>query len=415
MKNLLPRWAIIALLPLLLVSCEPTTEEPDPERECHFTIETPVGLQQATYSDLVVLLKSNRDGEEVKLTPTAETFTQVLLDGTYRLSLTAKLTYRSERLGQVETSIATEETIIVSESATDFAITPAYQESASSGFVIEELFFSPTVDPETGKNYSYKEQYIKITNNSDVTLYADSLGIVESHNLSNMKRDYTDPDALEGKLPVGFFYMIPGDGKSHPIEPGGSIIIANDAQDHSKFFTGAINLEKADFEIYDLSSNPNFQDSDNPSVPNLVPYYKASLTVSSFHQRGCTAIALVRVPVDPETYARDFAWSGKYIFKFNEFVKEMEENAFQVPHAWIQDLVYLGIQDEVEWRFMPETFDAGFTGWLDSSEDKTGQGTAVIRKISREEGGRKYLKDTNNSTEDFERRVSPSLKTTPLS
>ena len=151
--------------------------------------------------------------------------------------------------------------------------------------MIEELFFSPTIDPETGKTFKYSEQYIKITNNSDVTLFADSLAIVQSEDLSNMKRDYVD-SPLDKALTVSFVSMIPGDGKSHPVKPGASLIIANDAQDHSKVFKGATDLSHADFEIYDLSDNPRFQDVDNPEVPNLISYYKSSLTVSSFHQRG---------------------------------------------------------------------------------------------------------------------------------
>ncbi|MDY3119827.1 DUF4876 domain-containing protein [Porphyromonas somerae] len=36
----------------------------------------------------------------------------------------------------------------------------------------------------------------------------------------------------------------------------------------------------------------------------------------------------------------------------------------------------------------------------------------MIRKVAREANGRKYLMDTNNSTNDFNKRVQPSLKAT---
>ena len=411
MKQLHHLWALVALLSVLLVGCKPEeNRKPAIESECAFTIEAPVGLKDATYSDLQVTIKSSQDGKEIALKPESATFHQKLLEGKYQISLTAGLSYQSDRLGKVRTTVSMEESIIVKGEKSTFTRIPQYTENVSSGFVIEELFISPTYNPETKKPCTSGEQYIKITNNSDVTLYADGLGIAESALLCNMKRDYVDKDAIKGILPVGFLSSIPGDGTTYPVKPGASIIIANDALDHSKIFHGAVDLSHADFEIYDLSSNPNFQDTDNPEVPNLISYYKSSLTVSSFHQAGCTTIALVRVPVDAATYEKDYAWSAKYLFRFKDFVKEMETTAYKVPLDWIVDAVFLGIKDKIDWRYIPDTIDAGFTGWRDSFQDNSGRGTAVIRKVEREANGRKYLKDTNNSTEDFNARVQPSLK-----
>lgn len=411
MKQLHHLCALVALLSVLLVGCKPEeTRKPAIESECTFTIEAPVGLKDATYSDLLVTIKDSRDGKEIALKPESATLHQKLLEGKYQVSLTAGLSYQSDRLGKVRTTVSMEESIVVKGEKSTFTLIPQYTENVSSGFVIEELFISPTYNPETKKSYTYGEQYIKITNNSDVTLYADGLGIAQSALQCNMKQDYVDKNAIKDLLPVGFLSIIPGDGTTYPVKPGASIVIANDARDHSKVFPGAADLSHADFEIYDLSSNPRFQDTDNPEVPNLISYYKSSRTVSSFHQAGCTTIALVRVLVDVATYEKDYAWSAKYLFRFKDFVKEMETKAYKVPHDWIVDAVFLGIKDKIDWRYIPDTIDAGFTGWRDSFQDNTGQGTAVIRKVEREANGRKYLKDTNNSTEDFEARVQPSLK-----
>ena len=411
MKQLHHLWALVALFSVLLVGCKPEeARKPAIESECTFTIEAPVGLKDATYSDLLVTIKDSRDGKEIALKPESATFHQKLLEGKYQVSLTAGLSYQSDRLGKVRTTVSMEESIVVKGENSTFTLIPQYTENVSSGFVIEELFISPTYNPETKKSYTYGEQYIKITNNSDVTLYADGLGIAQSALQCNMKQDYVDKNAIKEILPVGFLSIIPGDGTTYPVKPGASIVIANDARDHSKVFPGAADLSHADFEIYDLSSNPRFQDTDNLEVPNLISYYKSSLTTFSIHQRGCTTIALVRVPVDAATYEKDYAWSAKYTFSFKDFVKEMETKAYKVPHDWIVDAVFLAIKDKIDWRYIPDTLDSGFTGWQDSFEDKTGQGTAVIRKVEREANGRKYLKDTNNSTEDFEARVQPSLK-----
>lgn len=411
MKQLHHLCALVALLSLLLVGCKPEeTRKPAIESECTFTIEVPVGLKDATYSDLQVTIKGSQDGKEIVLKPESATFHQKLLEGKYQVSLTAGLAYQSDRLGKVRTTVSIEESIVVKGEKSTFTLIPQYTESVSSGFVIEELFLSPTYNPETKKSYTYGEQYIKITNNSDVTLYADGLGIAQSALKSNMKRDFVDKDAIKDILPVDFLSIIPGDGTTYPVKPGASIIIANDALDHSKVFTGAVDLSHADFEIYDRSSKPKIQDTDNPEVPNLVSYYKSSETIFSFNQKGSTTIALVKVPVNAATYEKDYAWSAKYVFRHKDLTKEMEIKACKVPLDWIVDAVFLGIKDKIDWRYIPDTLDSGFTGWQESSKDKTGRGTAVIRKVEREANGRKYLKDTNNSTEDFNARIQPSLK-----
>lgn len=403
--------ALLALLTAALTGCQPDqSKTPAVERDCSFTIETPIGLKDASYSALKVTIKSQKEDKAIELTPDKPTFTHKLLEGSYTLSLTAELAYKSDKLGLVETPIAAEQSIKVAKGKTTFTITPQYTEGVRSGFVIEEIFFSPTMDPKTGKSYKYSEQYIKITNNSDVTLYADGLGIAQSNNLTNMKKDYVNKEALKDILPVSFLYVIPGSGKEHPVKPGASLIIANDAQDHSRVVEGAVDLSGADFEMYDVSPNPRIQDTDNLKVPNLLSYYKSSATVSSIHQRGCTAIALARIPVDAETFQKDYAWEEKYIFRFKDFVKEMPDKAYKIPLDWIRDVVVLGIEGKMDWTFVPVTYDAGHTGCYDSFNDKTAYGTAVIRKVEREANGRKYLKDTNNSSEDFSRRVTPSLK-----
>ena len=411
MKQLYHLCALVALLSLLLVGCKPEeTRKPAIESECAFTIEVPVGLKDATYSDLQVTIKGSQDGKEIALRPESATFRQRLLEGKYQVSLTAGIAYQSDRLGKVQTIVSMEESIVVKGEKSTFTLIPQYTENVSSGFVIEEIFASPTYNPKTKKSYTYGEQYIKITNNSDVTLYADGLGIAQSALKSNMKRDFVDKDAIKDILPVDFLSIVPGDGTTYPVKPGASIIVANDALDHSKVFSGAVDLSHADFEIYDRSSKPKVQDTDNPEVPNLISYYKHSETVFSFHQRGCTTIALVKVPVDVATYEKDYAWSAKYVVRHKDFTKEMETKVYKVPNDWIIDAVFLAIKDKIDWRYIPDTLDSGFTGWQESSKDKTGLGTAVIRKVEREANGRKYLKDTNNSTEDFNARVQPSLK-----
>lgn len=401
---------IATSIAMSLVGCQPDEkEQPAVPQECTFTLKHPLSTPDATYSNRVVTLKSDKDGKEIKLQPTEDTFKQGLLEGSYQLTFAADISYQSAKLGKVETSVSLSEKIEVTKGKTTFTLTPQYSET-TSGFVIEEISFSPSVDPANPKKkYKYVEQYLKITNNSDITLYADGLGIVESADKTTNKKEYKN-SIFDHAMSVDFLYLIPGDGTTYPVKPGESIIIANDAKDHSKDFPGATDLSGANFEIYDISSNPKVQDTDNLEVPNLIPYYKASLTVHSFNQQGNTTIALARVPVTADEYTRDYAWEGKYDFVKGSFTKEMTNKCYQIPHTWLIDVVNLSIKDGKEWLFVPASLDAGFTGWRDTAKETLTNEMAVRRKIDREQVTRKYLKDTNNSTVDFDRRVLPSLK-----
>ena len=214
MKAVKYLWGFVALLAFGLVSCEPENEkEVAVERECSFVLKAPLGVNAGAYSDLKISFKSNKDGQTSELISKEPTFKKVLLEGVYEVSVEATLAYQSEKLGRVSTPISIKEQVTVTKERTTFELTPQYVENSNAGFVIEELFFSPTIDPETGKTFKYSEQYIKITNNSDVTLFADSLAIVQSEDLCNMKREYVD-SPLDKALTVSFVSMIPGDGKS---------------------------------------------------------------------------------------------------------------------------------------------------------------------------------------------------------
>ena len=53
-------------------------------------------------------------------------------------------------------------------------------------------------------------------------------------------------------------------------------MVAINAINHKEFNSKSIDLSSANFEIYDESSNPNFSDTDNPNVPNLINWYDYS-------------------------------------------------------------------------------------------------------------------------------------------
>lgn len=63
-------------------------------------------------------------------------------------------------------------------------------------------------------------------------LYADSLVIAESDFLTTMKQEYK-PNIMDTDMAVAAMYMIPGTGRDVPVQPGGKLLIVDNAVDHT--------------------------------------------------------------------------------------------------------------------------------------------------------------------------------------
>ena len=103
---------------------------------------------------------------------------------------------------------------------------------------------------------------------------------------------------------------------------------------------------------------------------------------------------------------KDYQYDATYLFKYGTTEKVMTTKGYLVPNSWIIDAVNLGMKNEYKWNIISPKLDAGFTYCLEELHDTKAYGTAVIRRM---ENG-KYV-DTNNSTNDFTPKTTPSLLT----
>lgn len=291
--------------------------------------------------------------------------------------------------------------VAISETSHDLKMTISTF-TAQGGFVISEIFFTGTSTSE-GKSYS-GDQYIIITNNSDVTLYADSIAVLESAFLTTGKEDYT-PDIMSTHFSVQACYMIPGNGKSVPVEPGQSLTLAVNAINHTSEQPNSIDLSKADFEFYDETSNPNFTDPDG-SAPNLDKWYCYTATIYQFHSRGFNSMAIAKMQTSKEDWLENYVYDATYLFVFGDFSKEMTKSGiYKVPNEWILDGVNLSVESVREWNVLDASIDAGWTYCGKVDRDDTRFDKSVIRK---QDANGKYI-DTNNSTNDFIPEAPASL------
>lgn len=368
--------------------------------EFTLTLTEPEDLNVTSISDLHVTFKNVNTGKQTTNTMTGTTGKITLNEGLYNITVEGKMNYIVDEKtveGQVK-GYKESVNLVGTTSADNIKL---FLFNSKADFVIEEVYFAGSTTPE-GKQY-LADQYIKIYNNSDSVLYADGLVILESAFKTSQKYDYT-PDVMSQAMVVQSVYAIPGNGKDYPIQPGESLLICDKAIDHREANSNSFDLSNADFEWYDDSDkNP---DIDNPQVTNLDKIYSSSLTTWSLHNQGLCAYAIARLQVNKETFLKDYRYHADYIF-----INPMTIDRYQVPNAWIIDAVNISNKAQYAWNVVDASLDMGFTYCGEVASDKNRYNKSVRRKVlSTTPDGRKILKDTNNSTEDFEAKATPSLK-----
>ncbi len=373
------------------------------------TLEIPANLENAVLSGAVATLtnvqtKQATKVEGSKFLKDGNNYKVMLNDleaGTYNVTVNGHLDFTLKGVAGQKDFEVSSENVVLNETTTALKMTVSTF-TAQGGFVISEIFFtgSSTAD---GKSYS-GDQYIIITNNSDVTLYADSIAVLESAFLTTTKEDYT-PDIMSTHFSVQACYMIPGTGRTVPVEPGESLTLAVNAIDHTAEQPGSINLTDADFEFFDETSNPNFTDPDG-TAPNLDKWYCYTATIYQFHSRGFNSMAIAKMQTSKEDWLENYVYDATYLFVFGDFSREMTKSGiYKVPNAWILDGVNLSVESVREWNVLDASIDAGWTYCGKVDRDETRFNKSVIRK---QDASGKYI-DTNNSTNDFIPEAPASL------
>lgn len=382
-------------------ACSDDDDNQIPAVEVRITTLPPASLSNLQIKSLTANFVNRNTGiTHKKENITTFTFSEMINEGHYDVRIEGVVTYTSEG-NTIEAKIAGFKEGVEFTGANYMTTIDLFLSGLTNGnFIIEEIYAAGTLK-EDGKGY-IGDSYFKITNNSSETLYADGLCITETRFVTTTKYDYT-PDIMATDISVWAVYMVPGNGTNYPVAPGESIIIADQAQNHLTVTANSIDLSNADFEWYDDTA----ADTDNPNVTNLDKIYSSSKTLWLPTQQGNRAYALVRLGKTKEAFLTENYYEYAYINNG----KDMTGNAYRIPNEWVIDAVNVGIKDKFEWLVTAPSLDMGWTYWQETSSDKTGKGTSCHRKVlTTNAQGLNIYKDTNNSTEDFDVRVTPSLK-----
>ncbi|MBQ7683774.1 MAG: DUF4876 domain-containing protein [Bacteroidaceae bacterium] len=269
-------------------------------------------------------------------------------------------------------------------------------ENTSVKVKLDLIYESPLLFKEIfcagGKAGYTQDTYFEIVNNSDEVQYLDQL--VMLYGSAAQKA----PNAWQASGVTDIYYQsqgsvvaFPGSGKDYPIQPGQSVVIANDATNHQTADPDGIHsdLSKADWEIYLEYSRMGDTDYE---APNLSPIFYNNAYMRAFALGFFNgAYILAKLPVTPEEYASD---STSYSTTPGTTSATLYMG---IASKYVLDAVEAWDRDDAEHYpyFLPK--DDAHAVWAPVGFE----GKALRRKVAKIENGRVYYKDTNNSSEDF--------------
>lgn len=288
----------------------------------------------------------------------------------------------------------------------DEAVTVDAEIALISPIVIKE-FYSAMCKTPANKNYMY-DQFYEIYNNSAFTVYLDDCVLARTYGQANTKIDnpWAENDELNKEVAVTSYvaaFVSDEDkpGTTYPLEPGKSIVIAFQAQDHVNIGAepnpNTVDLSKADYEISIIDYKPAHVD--NPEVPNMTIIAKPSSQTFAFGMIPAFGSGLIfaKVPGVVNYVADEANW--KLV------PNSTDTNPYlMIKHADILDAINIVCVTETQRKvYLPASVDAGM---LYTSAMYNGMG--FTRKVAEVVDGRVVYQDTNNSAEDFEPEAKPT-------
>ncbi|MGD8779503.1 MAG: DUF4876 domain-containing protein [Ignavibacteria bacterium] len=384
---------ILVIVGLASAACEEIVnieEKPEAsDRSTTYVIQVvdSTGTIQSVYGkDYVegasVVIQSNLHNKQYTLDSDENglVFLSGVVTGEYLISISRDVTAEEMEKAygekQYRRSLVNSETGIIELRAdkNDTIKVPLDKLNVESTLIISEIYGSGPSDA----GYYYHDKYVEIYNQSDEVQYLDGLIIARAYSYSPTGFSYVDdPDYIHSK----YIWKFPGKGTDYPIEPGEFIVCAEDGMDHTINAENSIDLSNADFEFYKKDA----PDVDYVNVRNMTMVYQPD---GNDWIIGGTRDAIVLADFD----------SGSLIW---------DDELYLFPTSSVLDGVeYLYDPTELDEKKLYRGIDAGAAGGIEIYTGKT-----LERKIESNENGKIKLKDSNNSSLDFNIYSHPSPKT----
>ena len=400
MKYAIIKLTVMLTLVLTLWACDdPLTTGSAGRTTVLMTVEMPELPEGAEIVDQLYTFKNVTSGKSYEFSKNAEI---ELIPGLYDVAYTARVLVSG---GSVRTNLRANQAGVNIIGSTVSVNLTAYNSVDNDDLIIAEVFFAGTLR-KSGNQY-VGDDYIKLYNNTDKVIYADGLTLFETKFLTTRKYDFT-PDIMNEAVTVQALYTIPGNGTDVPVQPGEYLLLADMSIDHRVANENSFDLSHADFEWYDVSTSPSNQDIDGVS-PNLDKWYCYTQSYWMLHNRGFKAFGIARIPVERDTYLKDYLYTYEYEEITNVGTFPMSQTAYRLPNEWVVDIVTCSVDSEYAWQVCAPSLDCGWTGCGTMDKDKTRYFHSVRRKLQYvTPDGRAVFADTNNSSADFNKMCVPS-------
>lgn len=422
--------AMMMVVAMVFTACSNSDDTPDVKpATLKVTVKYASEYSKALLSGINLTIRNASTGKEttVKVGDNGVATVQNLSVDMYDLTATTTMTGEQYKTLMGLTEFQSNE-VLFSASASGVQLKPGetnevtleLSTATTDNFVIKTVSYAGS---DNKKAAGENDQFIEIYNNTDRVLYADSLCVAVTtmnrygpgHKVNDPRYYYTadgrydwsksaDMKDVEGANDKYYYakmvFMVPGNGKTYPIQPGESFVIAAFAQNFKATFMSAngksvtpespeltVDLSKAEFDIV----YPGYEEFDNANATNMTLIHRGNNKYMRLSSTGKEGYVLFR-HANPSKLPT-------YLYPAIDPARGSKDPFMQVPNADIIDAVEC-ITPTADGYVSPKAIrkkdDAGYTysGPMYNSQ-------CITRKVARKVGARRVLQDINNSTVDF--------------
>lgn len=391
--------AMMAVCGLAFVSCSEDNDEGMKSYKLTVSYSLPSDVEASNVEELKLILGSTAKNDTLSLDANPKEIE--LPQGQYKVTVTGKVADEAKAYLSGSTSVDL------------YANTPV---TVNLQKVMQSSLIFKTIHNSGSKQYYMHESYFEIVNNSDEVQYLDNL-ILTAPTGNQQTANAWQANGYEDLYACGQGSVVafPGNGHDYPLQPGESVLIANDATNHklaygedasqAPDYASCPDLSNADWEIY-LDYNANDVDYDAPNLKTI--FYNNQYMFAFGLGVSGRSYVLAKLPegMTPEAYA---ALESSVMYEPGTSSTSM--SYLVIPSKYVLDAVDI-YDPETENHyptFLPQDDATGVKG------NPMYSAKCIRRKVTKIENGRPYYQDTNNSAADFLRDQPLTPGETPTS
>lgn len=391
--------AMMAVCGLAFVSCSEDNDEGMKSYKLTVSYSLPSDVEASNVEELKLILGSTAKNDTLSLDANPKEIE--LPQGQYKVTVTGKVADEAKAYLSGSTSV---------DLYANTSVTVNLQKVMQSSLIFK------TIHNSGSKQYYMHESYFEIVNNSDEVQYLDNL-ILTAPTGNQQTANAWQANGYEDLYACGQGSVVafPGNGHDYPLQPGESVLIANDATNHklaygedasqATDYASCPDLSNADWEIY-LDYNANDVDYDAPNLKTI--FYNNQYMFAFGLGVSGRSYVLAKLPegMTPEAYA---ALESSVMYEPGTSSTTM--TYLVIPSKYVLDAVDI-YDPETENHyptFLPQDDATGVKG------NPMYSAKCIRRKVTKIENGRPYYQDTNNSAADFLRDQPLTPGETPTS